>query len=271
MSAPDTALWSSEWVRAVEPLPHRVEAVHRQIAKTIIGQREAIDDALYAVLACGHCLIEGVPGLGKTLLVRAMGRVLQLKFRRVQFTRDLMPADITGTMILQEPNGRREFLFIPGPVFTHLRLAHEINRTPPKTQAALLESIQERSVTVAGHAAPLEEPFVVLATQNPIEQEGTYPLPEGQLDRFLFHLKIDYPSMEEERVHFALCVWQAILQSSDEGFGEGIVFGKNNGKPCLREGSGVRSAPVATVRASPFFIRFCVVPMKLTKCGMHRS
>ncbi|GIW90194.1 MAG: ATPase AAA [Pirellulaceae bacterium] len=195
VSRPD----ETQWVRVIERLPEQVSLVRREIAKAIVGQRQAVDAVLYALLARGHCLLEGVPGLGKTLLVRALGKVLQLNFRRVQFTPDLMPADITGTTILQEQDGHRTFVFSPGPIFTHLLLADEINRTPPKTQAALLEAMQERSVTVAGNTTPLEEPFVVMATQNPIEQEGTYPLPEAQLDRFLFLLRIEYPSLEEER------------------------------------------------------------------------
>jgi MoxR-like ATPase len=159
-----------------------------------------VDAALYCLLSRGHCLIEGVPGLGKTLLVRALARVMELPFKRVQFTPDLMPADITGTVILQEdPSGHREFVFSRGPVFTQMLLADEINRTPPKTQAALLEAMQEKTVTVSGHTYELEEPFFVVATENPIEQEGTYPLPEAQLDRFLFQIRITYPTLEQER------------------------------------------------------------------------
>ena len=177
----------------------KVGQIHREVEKTMVGQTSAVDAVLYALLSHGHCLIEGVPGLGKTLLVRVLGRVLKLPFRRVQFTPDLMPADITGTVILQEEGGRRDFVFRPGPIFTQILLADEINRTPPKTQAALLEAMQERTVTVGGHTSELEEPFLVLATQNPIEQEGTYPLPEAQLDRFLFQLQVEYPTLEEER------------------------------------------------------------------------
>jgi MoxR-like ATPase len=189
----------SQVVSLLGKLRAKVALVHREVQKTMVGQSGAIDAVLYALLSHGHCLIEGVPGLGKTLLVRALGRVLQLQFRRVQFTPDLMPADITGTVILQEEGGRRDFVFRPGPIFTQILLADEINRTPPKTQAALLEAMQERTVTVAGHSSELDEPFIVLATQNPIEQEGTYPLPEAQLDRFLFQLKVEYPTLEEER------------------------------------------------------------------------
>lgn len=196
---PATELSDSQVVQLVGELRAKVVRVHREVHKSIVGQSRSIDAVLYALLSHGHCLIEGVPGLGKTLLVRVLGRVLQLPFRRVQFTPDLMPADITGTVILQEEGDRREFVFRPGPIFTQILLADEINRTPPKTQAALLEAMQERTVTVGGHTSALDEPFLVLATQNPIEQEGTYPLPEAQLDRFLFQLQVEYPTLEEER------------------------------------------------------------------------
>ena len=183
-----------------EKVRGHVKGLREEIAKEIIGQDEIVLQMLVALLCRGHCLIVGVPGLGKTLLVRTLGRILGLKFNRIQFTPDLMPTDILGTEILQpEADGRRNFKFVSGPVFAHLLLADEINRTPPKTQAALLEAMQEKQVTVAGQTRGLEEPFVVFATQNPIEHEGTYPLPEAQLDRFFFSLKIDYPSLEEER------------------------------------------------------------------------
>jgi MoxR-like ATPase len=181
-------------------LPPKVRAVQEEIQKCVVGQQATVDAALYALLSRGHCLIEGVPGLGKTLLVRALACALELSFKRVQFTPDLMPADITGTVILQkDPSGRRKFTFARGPVFTQMLLADEINRTPPKTQAALLEAMQEKTVTVSGRTYALEEPFFVMATENPIEQEGTYPLPEAQLDRFLFQIRIEYPTLDEER------------------------------------------------------------------------
>ncbi len=181
-------------------LERQTQEVLDEVAKCFVGQSDTVEAAIYALLSRGHCLIEGVPGLGKTLLVRALARVMELSFKRVQFTPDLMPADITGTDILQEnEHGRREFEFVKGPIYTHILLADEINRTPPKTQAALLEAMQERTVTVSGRTDELEEPFLVLATQNPIEQEGTYPLPEAQLDRFLFKIRIGYPTLEEER------------------------------------------------------------------------
>jgi len=172
-----------------------------ELAKVIVGQDEVIDQLLLAILARGHCLLVGVPGLAKTLLISSLASALDLDFKRIQFTPDLMPSDITGTELLHiDPeSGERSFRFAPGPVFTNVLLADEINRTPPKTQAALLESMVEHQVSAAGERHPLPKPFFVLATQNPIEQEGTYPLPEAQLDRFLFMVKVDYPSIDEER------------------------------------------------------------------------
>jgi MoxR-like ATPase len=175
-----------------------VETVGRQI----IGQRETIDQMLATVFVRGHCLLVGVPGLAKTMMVRSLAGAMDLTFRRIQFTPDLMPSDITGTdLVDQQPDGRREFRFVPGPLFAHIVLADEINRAPPKTQSALLEAMQEQQVTVGQKTWPLPEPFFVIATQNPIEQEGTYPLPEAQLDRFLFALHVPYPTAaEEERI-----------------------------------------------------------------------
>src|SRR5437660_11596294 len=185
----------------LEELGPRVQALQNEIGKVVVGQEEAVFAMLYALFSRGHCLLVGVPGLAKTLLVHSLARSLELPFSRIQFTPDLMPSDITGTEILEEDptTGHRKFVFTRGPVFTQVLLADEINRTPPKTQAALLEAMQEKTVTVAGKVYRLEEPFIVLATQNPIEQEGTYPLPEAQLDRFLFELLVDYPSLEDER------------------------------------------------------------------------
>jgi MoxR-like ATPase len=185
----------------LDGLPRRIELFQKKVETVIVGQRETVDAITCALLSRGHCLLVGVPGLGKTLLVNTVSRLLGLKFSRIQFTPDLMPSDITGTDILEEDvgTGRRRFVFVPGPVFTHVLLADEINRTPPKTQAALLEAMQERTVSVAGQIHRLREPFLVLATQNPIEQEGTYPLPEAQLDRFLFQLTLVYPTLDEER------------------------------------------------------------------------
>ena len=185
----------------LEQLAPRIRLLQDEIAKVIVGQEDVIIAALYALLARGHCLLVGVPGLAKTLLVHALARSLELTFSRIQFTPDLMPSDITGTEILEEDvgTGRRRFVFARGPIFTQMLLADEINRTPPKTQAALLEAMQEQTVTVAGKLDRLAEPFMVLATQNPIEQEGTYPLPEAQLDRFLFELVVNYPTLEQEK------------------------------------------------------------------------
>ena len=182
-----------------------VEAYNKiktQLAKIIVGQEDVIEELLIAILARGHCLLEGVPGLAKTLMVRTLADAMDLKFHRIQFTPDLMPADITGTDIIQQDKatGHRDLIFEKGPIFSQMLLADEINRTPPKTQSALLEAMQEHRVTVGGKTYPLEEPFFVLATQNPIEQEGTYPLPEAQRDRFLFHVLVDYPTREQERL-----------------------------------------------------------------------
>jgi MoxR-like ATPase len=169
-----------------------------QLEKVIVGQKEVIDQLLIALFSGGHCLITGAPGLAKTLLVKSIARIFDLKFQRIQFTPDLMPADITGTEILQDLDEARKMVFVPGPIFANIILADEINRTPPKTQAALLEAMQEHQVTAAGVRHPLDEPFFVLATQNPIEMEGTYPLPEAQLDRFMFNVVIDYLPEDEE-------------------------------------------------------------------------
>ncbi|MFQ5894606.1 MAG: AAA family ATPase [Nitrospinota bacterium] len=186
-------------LQAAEEIGRRSRAIREEVRKVIVGQEEVIDLALIALFAKGHCLLVGVPGLAKTLLISTLAQVLQLEFNRIQFTPDLMPSDITGTDILEETStGRRAFRFLKGPIFTHILLADEINRTPPKTQAALLQSMQEYKVTAGGTTYPLDLPFFVLATQNPIEQEGTYPLPEAQLDRFMFHIGVDYPSPEEE-------------------------------------------------------------------------
>ena len=187
-------------VDSVQSLRTSFGEIKSEIGKVIIGQEEVIEQLLVSLLARGHCLLVGVPGLAKTLLIKTLSEVLDLKFSRIQFTPDLMPSDITGTEILEDnrATGTKSFKFIKGPVFANILLADEINRTPPKTQAALLEAMQEHHVTAAGQKYTLEEPFFVLATQNPIEQEGTYPLPEAQLDRFMFNLWLDYPSEQEE-------------------------------------------------------------------------
>jgi MoxR-like ATPase len=187
-------------LETVQALRDAYERMTEQLSRVIVGQKDVIEQVLVAIFCRGHGLLVGVPGLAKTLLVRSLARVLDLTFSRIQFTPDLMPSDITGTDVLEEDRttGRRVFRFIHGPLFANMLLADEINRTPPKTQSALLEAMQEHSVTVGEKTYTLPEPFFVLATQNPIEQEGTYPLPEAQLDRFLFHIVVDYPSAEEE-------------------------------------------------------------------------
>ena len=187
-------------IKLVKRLTESRDQFNMEISKRIVGQQEIIDHILIALLCRGHTLLVGVPGLAKTLLIKSIAELLDLNFSRIQFTPDLMPSDITGTEIIEEDHntGKREFRFFKGPVFGNIILADEINRTPPKTQAALLEAMQEHNVTTAGQTYILEEPFFVLATQNPIEQEGTYPLPEAQLDRFMFNIKIDYPNHEEE-------------------------------------------------------------------------
>jgi MoxR-like ATPase len=187
-------------IQAAEQLREAYQQITAELAKAVIGQRQVIEELLVALFSRGHCLLVGVPGLAKTLLIRTLAQTLDLQFSRIQFTPDLMPADITGTELIQDnrATGEREFRFVQGPVFGNIILADEINRTPPKTQAALLEAMQEHQVTVGGQRHPLPEPFFVLATQNPIEQEGTYPLPEAQLDRFMFHVWVDYPTADEE-------------------------------------------------------------------------
>ncbi len=184
----------------IEPLLAKIPRLREEIAKVIIGQKEVVEELLTAFIAGGHCLLEGLPGLGKTLLIRTLAQAVDLSFRRIQFTPDLMPSDIIGTEVLEEDHvtGKRFFQFNRGPLFAQIVLADEINRTPPKTQAALLEAMQEGSVTYGGKTYALERPFFVLATQNPIEQSGTYPLPEAQLDRFLLYLTIAYPEEREE-------------------------------------------------------------------------
>ena len=188
-------------LRAVQELAEARRLLVSEIEKRIVGQREVVDTLLVSLFARGHCLFVGVPGLAKTLLISTVADVLDLSFNRIQFTPDLMPSDITGTDVLEEDHttGRRTFRFVRGPIFANLLLADEINRTPPKTQAALLQAMQEYRVTAGGETYPLDLPFLVFATQNPIEQEGTYPLPEAQLDRFMFYVTVSYPTAEEER------------------------------------------------------------------------
>ena len=198
-------------IKQAEQLTTAYRQITTELGRFIVGQHEVVEQLLIAILSRGHCLLEGVPGLAKTAMVRCLSEVMQLSFRRIQFTPDLMPADITGTDIIQEDptTGHRELVFQRGPIFAQMILADEINRTPPKTQAALLEAMQEHSVTIGRVTYSLEEPFFVLATQNPIEQEGTYPLPEAQRDRFMFHVKVDYPTRDQER---------EIIQRTTSGF-----------------------------------------------------
>jgi MoxR-like ATPase len=187
-------------VEIVQELNLAYRKIKSEIAKVIVGQDKIIEELLVALFARGHCLLVGVPGLAKTLLIKTLAQVLDLKFSRIQFTPDLMPSDITGTEVIEEniTTGEKFFKFVKGPIFANIVLADEINRTPPKTQSALLEAMQEYRVTAGGQTYELEQPFFVLATQNPIEMEGTYPLPEAQLDRFMFNIWIDYPSFDEE-------------------------------------------------------------------------
>lgn len=208
-------------LEALEQLTNAAQAIRQEIGKVIVGQEQVIEELLIGLFASGHCLIIGVPGLAKTLLINTLARVLSLSFNRVQFTPDLMPSDITGTEIIEEDptTGHRKFKFIPGPIFANVVLADEINRTPPKTQAALLQAMQEKKVTSGGTTYELDPPFFVLATQNPIEQEGTYPLPEAQLDRFMFSVNIDYPSSDEEMeiVRTTTSAYEADLQQVLKG------------------------------------------------------
>ena len=196
-----TNLGSRDAIAVVESLAQAKDTILDEVGKIIVGQKEVLNQILTAFFARGHCLLMGVPGLAKTMMVHSLAQTMLLKFNRIQFTPDLMPTDITGTNILQsDPKTRqRKFVFQKGPIFTNVLLADEINRTPPKTQAALLEAMQEHNVTISGHTHALPEPFLVLATQNPIELEGTYPLPEAQLDRFILLVKVDYPNLEEEQ------------------------------------------------------------------------
>jgi MoxR-like ATPase len=206
-----------------------------QLRRIIVGQSEVIEQILAAVFTRGHCLLVGVPGLAKTLMVSSISQILDVGFKRIQFTPDLMPSDITGTTVLDESEtGRREFRFVKGPIFANIILADEINRTPPKTQAALLQAMQERQVTVGQETFSLPDPFFVIATQNPIEQEGTYPLPEAQLDRFMFHIKVDYPAIDEERRILA-------TTAKDESFELTKVL---SGKAIVNMQKLVRSVPV---------------------------
>lgn len=234
----ESASTNQPWVneeRTVEQLAQSRDRIEGELSKVIVGQKGPIEEILIALLAGGHCLITGAPGLAKTLLVKSIAQIFHLKFQRIQFTPDLMPADITGTEILQETDEGRHLNFVKGPIFANMILADEINRTPPKTQAALLEAMQEHQITASGVRHPLEEPFFVLATQNPIEMEGTYPLPEAQLDRFMFNVVIDYlPEDDEVEV-----VRQTTSKKSD------TIEAIFTGEDVIRFHDTVRAVPVA--------------------------
>lgn len=226
-------------------------AMQQELQKVIVGQEEVIEQVFAAVFTRGHCLLEGVPGLAKTLLVSTLAQILDVGFKRVQFTPDLMPSDITGTNVLDEDEqGRRQFRFVEGPIFTNILLADEINRTPPKTQAALLQAMQEREVTVGRTTYALPDPFFTIATQNPIEQEGTYPLPEAQLDRFMFNIKVGYPTADEE---------ERILSASSR-----------NERPEVKKvisGKAIVNLQrlVGSVAVSPFVIRYVARLVRATR------
>jgi len=224
-------------LEALRSLRESRDTLKKEIAKVIVGQEQTINELLISLLARGHCLLIGVPGLAKTLLISTLAKVLELKFNRIQFTPDLMPSDITGMEIAEEDRatGRRTFKFVRGPVFANIVLADEVNRTPPKTQAALLQAMQEHEVSAAGETYKLDEPFFVLATQNPIEQEGTYPLPEAQLDRFMFNLWMDYPSEAEE----------ATIVKNTTSAAEAQVSKVLSGQDIITLQSLVRRVPVA--------------------------
>ena len=244
MESTDTDIQQHE-IAEIEEFSNRRDTMLGEIRKVIVGQDEVIEEVLIALFARGHCLLVGVPGLAKTLLISTLAEILDLEFNRIQFTPDLMPSDITGTDILQEDaaTGKRQFQFLKGPIFTNVLLADEINRTPPKTQAALLQSMQEYKVTAGGTTFPLALPFFVLATQNPIEQEGTYPLPEAQLDRFMLNIEIRYPNFDDEV--------QIVMQTTSTG--KPSPRKVMEGATILRYQDLVRRVPV-----SPFVVSYAV-------------
>ena len=231
---------------------HRAVMV-QELHKVVVGQEDVIDQILSAIFTGGHCLLVGVPGLAKTLLVSTIAKILDVEFRRIQFTPDLMPSDITGTNVLQETeNGQREFKFVEGPVFTNILLADEINRTPPKTQAALLQATQEKEVTVGQTTYKLPEPFFVIATQNPIEQEGTYPLPEAQLDRFMFNVKVDYPTLDEEEEILARTTSGVVAETRKVLSSKAILFLQKQ---------------IRTIEATPLSISYVTRLVRATRPG----
>lgn len=225
-----------ESVEAVDFFQQSYQDIKNEVGKVIVGQEDILDQLLICLFSRGHCVLIGVPGLAKTLLIRTVSKTLNLRFSRIQFTPDLMPGDITGTEVIEDnrETGKKNFKFVKGPIFANIVLADEINRTPPKTQAALLEGMQEFHITAAGHSYPLEPPFFVLATQNPIEQEGTYPLPVAQLDRFMFNLWLDYPSLEEEQE----------IVSQTTSLGEAEINAVLNAKQIVELQDLVREVPV---------------------------
>ena len=243
---------SADDLKALDHLKQAYSAVRQELGKVIVGQEEVIEQLLIAIFAQGHCLLEGVPGLAKTLMVSTLARSLKLQFSRIQFTPDLMPSDITGTEVIQEnrATGERGFKFLTGPIFANIILADEINRTPPKTQAALLEAMQERQVTIGGQRHGLPAPFFVLATQNPIEQEGTYPLPEAQQDRFMFKVFVKYPGYDEE---------YRIAETTTAQFNPD-VGGVLTGEEIMHLQQMVRRVPVA-----PFVIHYALRLVRATR------
>ncbi|MFP6671734.1 MAG: MoxR family ATPase [Pirellulaceae bacterium] len=245
-------------VQSAEMLQAACQQTMEQVSKVIVGQQDVVQQLLIALFAQGHCLLIGVPGLAKTLMVRTLSRALSLDFNRIQFTPDLMPADITGTEVIQEDkkSGQRDFRFVTGPVFTNVLLADEINRTPPKTQAALLEAMQERQVTAGGQRHVLPDPFFVLATQNPIEQEGTYPLPEAQLDRFMLNVLVDYPAEMDEL--------EIIKQTTDAA--EAELSTVLNAEQILDAARIVQQVPIADHVA-----RFALQLIRATRPGREES
>ena len=243
-------LTSKEIAEGVEVLADARRRMLDEMSKAIVGQHKVLTSVLAGIFSRGHCLLVGVPGLAKTLMVRTLSQILDLSFKRIQFTPDLMPSDITGTDVLEESDGHRSYRFLQGPIFANIILADEINRTPPKTQAALLEAMQEHQVTVGQESYKLPDPFFVVATQNPIEQEGTYPLPEAQLDRFMLNIFVDYPSLEEE---------QKILATTT---------GEANGRPAkVLDGADIQRLQrvVDAIEVSPFVVAYTSRLLRATR------
>ena len=249
---PRTATGNPPPVDLLQEFRRACAEIETELQKVVVGQKSVIRLLLASIFTRGHSLLEGVPGLAKTLLVSTLARILDIDFKRIQFTPDLMPSDITGTNLLDvDDDGRRRFRFVKGPIWTNILLADEINRTPPKTQAALLQAMQEREITVGKSTLPLPDPFFVIATQNPIEQEGTYPLPEAQLDRFMFNIKIDYPSLDEEKL---------ILSTAGSGQGNAEIKKLFDAESILR-----LQKMVATVIVSPSIVEYTARLVRATR------